>query len=203
MCYVAAMHPTQNGDVDFGTLLAGIQERTGLTHQAIADIAGVNRSQVWRWVNSGSAPGYEPVRRLAAWIVREFPALADDAIDLLTAAGYESPPPALLPAAEATARQAGIDPHDPDDPFLRPVREEIEAAEKIHGRGNATGSQIFYGTPSASYEAGIWDDQRLTRESKIIGIASLRAWRARDEAGRRNHGRSGRAGLALVTLALR
>lgn len=107
---------------------------------------------------------------------------------------------APIPAAVNSAIAAGIDPDDPHDPWIRPVREQVEAAERIGG-GYATGSQVFFGSPASSTEASIWDDRTFSRESKILAIATLRAWRARDEAGRQNYGRSGRAGLALVTLA--
>jgi len=86
------MHEEQSGRGEFGRLLAGILERTGLTLQQAADVAGVNRSQVWRWVNSGSVPKYEPVRRLAAYLMAERPEVADRAAALLPAAGYETPP---------------------------------------------------------------------------------------------------------------
>ena len=81
------MHPTQPERSEFAHLLAGIQERVHLSYQQVADAAGVNRSQVWRWVNSGSAPGYEAVRLLAAHLIAEYPKVADDAARLLPAAG--------------------------------------------------------------------------------------------------------------------
>ena len=102
VCYVAAMHPTQNEGGEFARLLAGIQKRTGLSDQAIADVTGVNRSQVWRWTHSGSAPGYEPVRRLAAWLIDERPEVTDAASRLLAAAGYEVPPTAIPPDSSGT-----------------------------------------------------------------------------------------------------
>ena len=91
-CYVALVHPTQPEQSDFARLLAGIQKDAHLSYQQVADVAGVNRSQVWRWVNTGSAPGYEPVRRLAAHLVAAYPQLADAAAALLPAAGYQTPP---------------------------------------------------------------------------------------------------------------
>lgn len=92
VCYVAAMHDDQPGTGEFGRILAVIQKRTGLSHQDIADVTGVNRSQVWRWVNSGSAPGYEPIRRLVAYLLAERPEVTEAAGQLLPAAGYETPP---------------------------------------------------------------------------------------------------------------
>jgi transcriptional regulator with XRE-family HTH domain len=98
-CYVASVHPTQPGQGEFARLLASIQERAGLSYQQVADAAGVNRSQVWRWVNTGSAPGYEPVRLLAAHLIAAHPQLADDAAKLLPAAGYQIPPVTVEHAA--------------------------------------------------------------------------------------------------------
>lgn len=187
---------------EFARILTGIEKRAGLSHQRIADAAGVDRSQVWRWVRAGTNPGYEPVRRLAAWLIAEHPEVADEAASLLTAAGYETPPPAVLPVAANSARLVGIDPDDPDDPWTSLIREQVEGARRMHG-DSPTGSQIFYGEPASSVEAGIWDNRALSEKSKIMAIAILRAMAVRDSAGSQNHGRSGRAGLALVTLALR
>src|SRR6185312_7060734 len=97
------MHPTQNGG-EFARLLTAIQERTGMSDQAIGDVAGVNRSQVWRWTHSGSAPGYEPVRRLAAWLAAERPEVADMAVQLLPAAGYAAP----FSDADETRRESPV-----------------------------------------------------------------------------------------------
>lgn len=111
-------------------------------------------------------------------------------------------PPPLLPVIAKSAREAGVDPFDPLDPWTRPIREQVRVARNIHG-DSPTGSQIFHGTPASSYEAGVWDDLSLDEESRIIGIAIIRAYRARDEAGR-NPSRSGRAGLTpALTLARR
>lgn len=108
-----------------------------------------------------------------------------------------------IPAAVNSAIAAGINPDNPDDPWIRTVTEDIQAAWEIHGE-DATGAQVFNGAPESSTEALIWDDKRLSEESKLLGIATLRAWRHRDEAGKKDSGRSGHAGLApLVTLAQR
>lgn len=112
----------------------------------------------------------------------------------------EQPP---IPVAVNSARAAGIDPDDLNDPWTSSVREQVEAARRMHG-GNPTGSQIFFGTPASSYEAGLWDDRSLNEASRILSIAIIRAYRARDVAGSQNHGRSGRAGLIpALTLARR
>lgn len=116
--------------------------------------------------------------------------------------GGELIPARPLPVAVNSARAVGIDPDDPNDSWVRPVREQVEAARHIHGP-DVTGSQVFFGGPGSNYESGLWDDRRLNEESRILAIATVRAWAARDEAAR-NPGRSGRAGLIpLVTLARR
>ena len=100
-CYVALVHPTQPEQSEFARLLAGIQKDAKLSYQQVADAAGVNRSQVWRWINAGSAPGYEPVRRLAAHFIAAYPQLADAASGLLPAAGYQTPPVSAEPVTSA------------------------------------------------------------------------------------------------------
>ena len=109
---------------------------------------------------------------------------------------------APLPVAVNSAVAAGLDPDDPHDPWLSAIRQQVAAARLIHG-DDVTGSQIFFGTPSSSYEAGLWDDKRFNEESRVILIALQRAYRARDEAGRQGGSHSGRAGLVLVTAARR
>jgi transcriptional regulator with XRE-family HTH domain len=107
VCYVAAVHPTRPGQGELARLLAEIQQRTGLSYQGLADVAGVNRSQVWRWVNAGSTPGYEPLRQLTAHILAAHPDVADLASALLPAAGYETPPVGTEPAAELPPEPPG------------------------------------------------------------------------------------------------
>ena len=105
------MHPTQPGHGELARLLAEIQQRTGLSYQGLADAAGVNRSQVWRWVKAGSTPGYEPLRQLAAHLLAERPEVADMATALLPAAGYETPPVTAEPESAPTpAPEAPADP---------------------------------------------------------------------------------------------
>ena len=94
------------------------------------------------------------------------------------------------PGVIEMARQYGIDPDDPDDPWIRPVREEIAAAVLAHGAG-ATGEQIFHGQDASHIESAIWDDPRMNRKSKEVFIAIMRANRAGHEAGRRNSARIG------------
>ena len=97
------------------------------------------------------------------------------------------------PGAVAFARAVGIDPDDPDDPFLRPVRRAIAEAIMRHGTG-ATGSQVFHDYPGAEVDAQLWDDPRAPRQDKDLYLAIMRADRARDEARRRNG--ASRIGLA-------
>jgi hypothetical protein len=133
-------------------------------------------------------------------------------IDLVLAGGEpvpgDPPPPALTPEALLDsapppraiiefAREYGIDPDDPDDPFLLSVRQDVAEATVRHGVG-ATGGQIFRGEPWSHAEARTWDNPRIGRRSKELLIATTRAERAQYEGSRQ--GRTGRAGLvALVT----
>lgn len=115
-------------------------------------------------------------------------------------AGHD-PQPAIpeptLPVAANTARALGIDPDDPNDRWTRPIRDLVEGARRIHG-DSPSGPQVFHGRPDSGTEAGVWDNPALSEKSKILAIAILRAMAVRDSAGSQNHGRSGRAGLALV-----
>ena len=70
---------------------------------------------MWRWVNTGSAPGYEPVRRLAAHLIAAHPQLADDAAALLPAAGYQTAPVIAAAAIAAFAEPPHETPADPGD----------------------------------------------------------------------------------------
>lgn len=127
-----------------------------------------------------------------------------DAAEILEGLIAEGQPAAAgdgrLPSAGDFARSMGVDPGDPANPFLRAVRQEIAEAITAHGAG-ATGAQVFHGRPGSDIEARIWDDPGLSQESKELGIATLRADRARYEAGRPGGSRSGTAGLARPSAA--
>lgn len=125
----------------------------------------------------------------AAKVLREI--LAQDAAAPVAAA----PSP-----AEDFARQMGVDPSDPDDPWLRSVRRDIAAAVMAHGAG-ATGAQVFRGHPGSDIEAMLWDAPGLSQEGKEQAIAAMRADRARYEASRPGDA-SGTAGLGRRAAAL-
>ena len=63
-------------------------EETGLTRASIARIAGVHRSQVGRWFSGEQRPGYDTAMRIAGYLQREHPQLADE---FTAAAGYGGP----------------------------------------------------------------------------------------------------------------
>lgn len=155
VCYVARV---QSSDLDrdgFGTLLAAIQKRTGMSDDAIAQAAGVSRSQVWRWVNSGSRPKYEPVVRLAAFLVADRPEVAEDAFKLLPAAGYESPPAPDNPRTRVT-------PPLEADASLQPYLDIIEM-ERAAGI-----------PPRSPGEERIWASRRYGEQEKRNLIAVIR-----------------------------
>jgi transcriptional regulator with XRE-family HTH domain len=162
---------------EFARLLGEIKRDAGLSDQAVADAAGVDRSQAWRWANAGARPGYEPVRRLAAWLVAERPRVAAAALGLLPAAGFETPPgtaPSAPPAAPpASARRppgtrAGVRAHlyAALAAVNAPLRERV-LAEAAAGRPFAD-----------PVEKAVWESPDWTAEEKAEEIANYRARRA-------------------------
>lgn len=163
VCYVAAMHSEQP-ESEFARILAGIQERTGLSHQRIADAAGVDRSQVWRWVRGGSNPGYEPVRKLAAWLIAERPEVADAAAALLPAAGYDIAP--RTPVLNTTPEmEQAISAHLPG------IMARLEVARADHPAERLTGEMLY---PLSPKYAAIWD-QLATLGNPPEGTARVMA----------------------------
>lgn len=179
VCYVARV---QSSDLDrdgFGTLLAAIQKRTGMSDDAIAQAAGVSRSQVWRWVNSGSRPKYGPVARLAAFLMADRPEVAEDASKLLPSAGYESPP-------------------TPDNPRTRVTR-ALEADVSLQPYLDILEMERAAGIPPRSPgEQRIWDSQRYSEQAKRNLIAMIR--QLDDDSVRQSQRGTGlgRPGLAVT-----
>lgn len=195
-----------------GVLIESARRDAGISVREAARRAGISEGW-WRQVVKGyqnlSGGAFGVVRGVPAETVAKMAEAAGVAPDRMAADGQRPDAARImraaapLPVAVNSAREAGVDPDDLNDPWTSSVREQVRAAREMHGPG-ATGSQIFYGTPASSYEAGLWDDRSLNEASRILSIAIIRAYRARDVAGSQNHGRSGRAGLALlVTLARR
>jgi len=204
VCYVAAMH--SEPESEFGRALAAIQERAGLSHQRVADAAGVDRSQVWRWVHSGSKPGYEPVRRLTAWLIAERPEVAGMAARLLPAAGYETapglpdapPPPrrdrplrALEDSDEEGLRgflqdvlsevyqAVGVMPCSGPDGTL-PGLEELPELERLVSQMD--GDRLF----ADPADAAAWEVRELSAPERIRLIARFRRLRDESEGTSRN-----------------
>jgi hypothetical protein len=202
-----------------GRLIADAAERMDLSIREAARRAGISYGR-WRQITSGVqhvSPGNfaavrAPARTLARMALtvgitpdemetqgqRPDAAEAMRAIPVLAPSPPPSNPSQPTPAVVAFARTCGVDPGDPGDPHLRPVRQEIADATLAYGAA-ATGRQIFHGRPWSLDEATVWDDAAIIRPDKELLIAATRALRDREEAARQN--RSGRAGLALVTLA--
>jgi transcriptional regulator with XRE-family HTH domain len=164
------VHPTEPDQGEFARALARIQKRTGFSDQRIADAAGVNRSQVWRWLHAGSAPGYEPVRRVAAHVTAERPDLAADAASLLPAAGYDAPPAGPPDEPHRPRLPAEIDPGPELDKYELAVRREVDRATEEFGWA-ATGAQVF---PASEQEQRIWDSNYpLRTRAQRIGLIAL------------------------------
>jgi transcriptional regulator with XRE-family HTH domain len=177
---------------EFARLLAEIKRDAGLTDQAVADAAGVDRSQAWRWAH-GSAPGYEPVRRLAAWLIAERPRAAAAARALLPAAGYETPPGMEVPAPPAAARPPAPEP-DPG------VRAHLYAA--LSAANRPLRDQILAdaaaGVPFTDpVERVIWDSPDWSDEEKAEEIANYRARKAELRGGAGGTASAGLGGSPL------
>lgn len=177
------MQPTSPGRGEFARLLADLQRDTpGLSYQKLADAAGVHRSQVWRWVNAGSAPGYEPVRRLAAWLTGQYPHLAGAAARLLPAAGYGDPDdptlPGVVPAPDPAATRAGQALASVYAQIAGEVHAEIDAARR---RGTPE-DRIFTDT----YEQALWAIPLVPETGRVLRIAVLRFMRPDPAAAPRN-----------------
>jgi transcriptional regulator with XRE-family HTH domain len=165
MCYVASVHAAPS---EFARLLGEIKRDAGLSDQAVADAAGIDRSQAWRWANAGSKPGYEPVRRLAAWLVAERPHVASAALALLPAAGFETPPGMAPPPPAVTAPVVGVRAYlyAALSAVNAPLREQV-LAEAASGRPFADPVERLI------WESPDWDEMEKAEE-----IALFRAMRA-------------------------
>jgi len=182
VCYVAPVHETPS---EFARLLQEIKRDAGLSDQQVADAAGIDRSQAWRWANAGAKPGYEPVRRLAAWLVAERPSAATAALNLLPAAGFETPPvPAPAPAlppdpvlghilATARARSAPGAPSAVRSHLLAALA-AVNAPLSAQVLAEAAAGRPF----TDPVERAVWASPDWSDEEKAEEIASYRARRA-------------------------
>jgi transcriptional regulator with XRE-family HTH domain len=175
------MQPTPPGRGEFARLLADMQRDTpGLSYQKLADAAGVHRSQVWRWINANSTPGYEPVRRLASWLTEHYPHLADTAARLLPAAGYGAPDEPTLPGIPAAGASTGPDPiavrigqaiADELKRIAAGIQAEIDAAR----RAGIPDPDIF----EDPFERNLWLTELTPEDQRVLAIAALRSVRPR------------------------
>jgi len=166
VCYVASVH---DDGAELARLLKEAKAAAGLTDSDIADAAGVDRSQAWRWAKGTGRPGYEPLRRLTAWLIENRPAVSGLALRLLPAAGYETEPPALPPPDQAVrdALYAAL------KAVNAPLREQVLA----EARG-----EVPFADP---LERMIWESPEFTADERAEEIAGLRARRASLRAARR------------------
>lgn len=86
-CYVAPMHSPWDR-AGLRRVLRRLLKDTGLTPQDIADMAGVSRPQVSRWMSGTNRPGFDATAKLARAIQAGYPGQRDLATGLLAAAGY-------------------------------------------------------------------------------------------------------------------
>jgi transcriptional regulator with XRE-family HTH domain len=159
VCYVASVH---HDGAELARLLREVKDAAGLTDQDVADAAGVDRSQAWRWSRGTGRPGYEPLRRLTAWLTGNRPAVAGLALRLLPAAGYETEPPALPPPDDGV--RAAL--YQALAVVNAPLREQVLAEARS-------------GAPFADpVERVIWERAEFTPEERAEEIAGLRARRS-------------------------
>jgi transcriptional regulator with XRE-family HTH domain len=164
MCYVASVHGNPS---EFARLLGEIKRAAGLSDQDVADAAGIDRSQAWRWAHAGSKPGYEPVRRLAAWLVAERPRVAAAALGLLPAAGFETPP-GMAPPAPAAAPVIGV------RAYLYAALSAVNAPLRERVLAEAASGRPF----ADPVERAIWESPDWSETERADEIASYRARRA-------------------------
>lgn len=87
-----------------------------------------------------------------------------------------------LPEIRDFARDLGVNPDDPGDPYIASVREDVAEAIKKYGPA-PTGKQIF---GAYAPEAVIWDAEEMGEASKVLATAAIRADRARrEQSGKR------------------
>ena len=157
----------------FRSLLGDIKRDAGLTDQAVADAAGIDRSQAWRWANTAAKPGYEPVRRLAAWLVAERPRVAADALGLLPAAGFETPPGMTAPPPPPSPRPAAAA-ADGVRAYLYAALSAVNAPLRERVLAEAASGRPF----ADPVERAIWESPDWSETEKAEEIASYRARRA-------------------------
>jgi transcriptional regulator with XRE-family HTH domain len=172
----------------FGRAVEARRGELGMTQQELADAAGVDLKTVYN-LESG---GRRPIARVRAAISGVL-GWSDGALAAVPARDDGPPDPDVF----QDCYEIGIDPFNPDDPWMRSVRQDIADAIMRYGAG-ATGVQIFGGR-YGRVEVTIWDDPTSNRRTKEAFIAWTRADRQLREAGRT--GRQGTAGLALRLIA--
>jgi transcriptional regulator with XRE-family HTH domain len=115
-------------------------ERTGLSKSDIGRIAGVHRSQVSRWVSGEQRPSYDRTMRLAGYLKRDNPELADE---LVAATGYGGPvergPDSTIPADVLAVIKKN---YPPDQ-----QRQIIEKLESIGQPGEPPATEQSSGSP--------------------------------------------------------
>lgn len=101
----------------FREVLRLIKDRTGLSQEQLAHLAGRHRTQFNRWTRAENQPRYDAVSRLASEISANHPEAGDLAEQLLSAAGYGGSSPTATQASEAkTADLPPPSAHSPPTP---------------------------------------------------------------------------------------
>lgn len=73
----------------FAAFLNRVIRQTGIKPPQLADLAGISRPQIYRWINGDSRPGYDALVRLGDILHEQQPGVMVGRREALAAAGYE------------------------------------------------------------------------------------------------------------------
>lgn len=87
--YFACMHSAWDGG-RFKLALQRLMQEAGLERQDIAQLAGINRSQVSRWISGANRPRFDALQSLATAVRLQHPDLDALVAEMIQAAGYDN-----------------------------------------------------------------------------------------------------------------
>lgn len=99
--YFARMHTAWDG-ARFQAALQRLMQDAGLERQDIAELAGIDRSQVSRWISGANRPRFDALQQLARAVRSGYPGSAGMVSEMLLAAGYPDGAAAAVPVTPAS-----------------------------------------------------------------------------------------------------
>src|SRR6185437_3820034 len=129
-CYVAYMH---NGwdSAKFRDLLKRIMDETGLSQRDVADLAGISRPQVSRWLSGAHRPNFDALQKFAT-AARRYPGQEDAVAGLLAAAGY---PDAVAAGDSAVPSPGGLPVSAPEPRYADPRLQHVNETPDLDPEG--------------------------------------------------------------------